>query len=146
MTAKLQLTQAHRAARNAASIVLADTGPANSSIRLYAAQGGTLLGVRTLDRPCGLVRPGDGRIALAQPATNTDVVLASGGATWGEWCDASGVAISGGYVTDEDGNYTDDTGAVVPHPDGVGPFVLKGTTGTMLYAGGLVLLDVALIG
>lgn len=145
MSAQLINSQAHRAARNAASIAHADTGPGNSSVRLYTAQGGTVLAVRTLDRPCGLVRPGDGRIALAQPATNTDVVLASGAATWGEWCDASGVMISAGHVTDEDGNITDG-GALVPHPDGIGPFVLKGSNGTALYAGGLVLLDVALIG
>ena len=144
MSAQLINSLAHRAARNAASIAHADTGPGNSSVRLYTAQAGTLLAVRTLDRPCGLVR-GDGRIALAQPAVNSDVVLASGAVTWGEWCDGSGVAISAGHVTDEDGNVTDG-GALAPHPDGIGPFVLKGSNGTALYAGGLVLLDVALIG
>ncbi|MFN3495249.1 MAG: hypothetical protein ACK40L_12150, partial [Hydrogenophaga sp.] len=63
-----------------------------------------------------------------------------------EWCDASGAAISAGRVTDVDGNITVD-GLVVPDPDGVGPFVIGGgEPGTMVYAGGLVLLGAGLIG
>ena len=138
-------TQAHRAARNAASIALADAGAGNSSIKLFTALGGTLLATRTLAKPCGTVRPSDGRIALAAAET-PDVVVASGGATHAEWCDGSGAAISAGRVTDTAGNITDGTGAVVPHPDGIGTFVLGGTTGTTLYLGGLVLLNSALIG
>lgn len=138
-------TQAHRAARNAASIALADAGAGNSSIKLYTALGGTLLATRTLAKPCGTVRPSDGRILLTTGDT-TDVVVANGGATHAEWCDGSGVAISAGRVTDTAGNITDGLGAVVPHPDGIGTFVLGGTTGTTLYLGGLVLLNSALIG
>ena len=58
-------TPAHRAARNAASIALADTGAGVASIRLYDAEGGTLLAVRLLAKPCGAVNVG-GRIELAQ--------------------------------------------------------------------------------
>lgn len=139
-------TQAHRAARNAASIALADEGAANSVIRVYTAQGGTLLATRQLDKPCGTVRPSDGRIVL-ETGDATDVAVATGAATWAEWCDGSGVAISAGRVTDPDGNITDGSGNVVPDPLGVGPFVLGGgAPGTMVYAGGLVLLYAGLIG
>lgn len=139
-------TQAHRAARNAASIALADTGAAPASIRLYTAPGGTLLAVRPLARPCASVRVADGRIALAT-GSGTDVALATGAATWAEWCDGSGQAISAGRVTDVDGNVTDGSGAAVPDPLGLGPFVLGGgAPGTMVYAGGLVLLHTGLIG
>lgn len=139
-------TQAHRAARNAASIALADEGAANSVIRVYTAQGGTLLATRQLDKPCGTVRPSDGRIVL-ETGDATDVAVATGAATWAEWCDGSGVAISAGRVTDPEGNITDGSGNVVPDPLGVGAFVLGGgAPGTMVYAGGLVLLYAGLIG
>lgn len=139
-------TQAHRAARNAASIALADQGAANSVIRVYTTPGGTLLATRQLDKPCGTVRPSDGRIVL-ETGDATDVAVATGAATWAEWCDGSGVAISAGRVTDPDGNITDGSGNVVPDPLGVGPFVLGGgAPGTMVYAGGLVLLYAGLIG
>ena len=53
-------------------------------------------------------------------------------------------------MTDPSGNITDGTGAVVADPDGVGPFVLGNnggaSVGTMVYAGGLVLLYAGLIG
>lgn len=135
-----------QAARQAASIALADTGAGNSSVRLYTTLGGTLLAVRTLAKPCGTLGAApDFRITLAIAET-TEVALATGAATWGEWCDGSGVAISAGRVTDPDGNITDGTGAVVPDPLGVGPFVLGGSVGTMVYLGGQVLLYAGLIG
>lgn len=140
----LTLTQAHRAARNAASIALADTGSGNSSIRLYDAPSGVLLAVRQLDKPCGAVRLADGRIELTQAAID-DVVLQSGGAAWGEWCTGAGVTISAGHVTDASGNTTS-AGTTTAHPSGIGAFVLSGTTGTQLYAGGIVRLATALIG
>ena len=60
---ELTNTTAHRAARNAASIAMADTGAGVASIKLYVASGGTLLAVRNLAKPCGTVN-GAGRIAL----------------------------------------------------------------------------------
>jgi hypothetical protein len=140
----LTLTQAHRAARNAASIALADTGSGNSSIRLYDAPSGVLLAVRQLAKPCAVVRLADGRIELIQASVD-DVVLQSGGAAWGEWCTGAGVTISAGHVTDASGNTTS-AGATAPHPDGLGAFVIAGATGTQLYAGGIVRLAAALIG
>ena len=142
--ADLTLTKAHRAARNAASIALADTGSGNSSIWLYDAPSGVLLAVRQLDKPCGAVRLADGRIELTQAAVD-DVVLQSGGAAWGEWCTGAGVTISAGHVTDASGNTTS-AGTTTAHPSGIGVFVLSGTTGTQLYAGGIVRLATALIG
>lgn len=136
----------HRAARNAASIALADAGAGNSSLRLYTAPVGTLLATRQLAKPCGSVRPADQRIELAT-GDATDVAVATGSALWAEWCDGSGQPISFGRVTDVDGNYTDSAGNVVADPDGIGPFVLGGgAPGTMVYAGGLVLLNAGLIG
>ncbi|QXL84087.1 hypothetical protein [Comamonas sp. NLF-1-9] len=142
--ATLSMTQAHRAARNAASITLADTGAGVASIKLYTAEGGTLLATRALAKPCGAVRLADGRIELAQ-AVDDDLVLADGGAGWGEWCDAGGSAIASGHVTDADGNTTS-AGSTAANPLGVGAFVLSGTTGTQLYAGGIVRITTALIG
>lgn len=136
----------HRAARNAASIALADAGVGNASLRLYTAPAGTLLATRELAKPCGSVRPADQRIELDTGAA-TDVAVATGAATWATWCDGSGQEISAGRVTDVDGNYTDGAGNVVPDPLGLGPFVLGGgAPGTMVYAGGLVLLNAGLIG
>lgn len=141
----LHATQAHRAARNEASIALADTGQGAASIKIYTADGGTLLAVRQLAKPCGAVREADGRIELAQ-AGSDDLVLATGVATFAVWCDASGTPIASGAVTDADGN-TGAPGSLTPHPDGIGAFVLAGTGGgTALYAGGIARLTTALIG
>ncbi len=140
----LTLTRVARAARNASSIAQADAGPGASAIRLYDAQGGTLLAVRQLATPCGTVREADGRIQLA-PAAANDMVLATGAATWGEWCVGTGAPIMVGPVTDEGGRVSDGAGGLVDTGD-VGPWVLRGTTGTQLYAGGVVLLQTALIG
>lgn len=138
-------TQAHRAARNAASIALADAGAGNASIKIYTFDGGTLLAVRALAKPCGAVREADGRIALAQ-ASADDLVLATGAATYATWCDASGTLIASGSVTDADGA-TGAPGSTTPAPGGVGAFVLDGTGGgTQLYEGGIVRLTTALIG
>lgn len=139
-------TQAHRAARNAASIALADTGAGAASIKIYTSDGGTLLAVCQLAKPCGAVREADGRIELTQ-AGSDDLVLATGAATYAAWCDAGGTPIASGAVTDADGN-TGAPGSLTPDPGGdIGAFVLNGTGGgTMLYAGGIVRLSIALIG
>ena len=141
----LVLTQEARTARNAATIARADAGGGYSTVRLYAAQGGTLLAVRALAKPCGLVRPADGRIQLLAASTSNDLVLATGAATWGEWCAGDGAVLAGGLVTDRDGNVSDGAGGLTPTGD-VGPWVLTGANGTQLYAGGLVLLQSGLIG
>ena len=123
------ISRDHRAARNGASISIADAVAGASSVRLYDAQGGLLLGVRTLAKPCGSITP-EGRIGLLS-ASAQDLVQVTGAAAWAEWCDGSGTPIAWGAVTDE---------------AGTGPFKLAGTSGTMLYAGGAVLLAGALLG
>ena len=126
----LAIITEHRAARNAASIALADAGPGPASIKLYTAEGGTLLATRTLAKPCGVITA-EGRIAL-QGAAVQDLVAASGAVAWATWCDGSGAPIAAGAVTDE---------------AGAGPFKLRGATGTNVYEGGVVALDsTALLG
>lgn len=126
----MNITTAHRAARNQASIDMADAGAGNSSIKLYTAEGGTLLGTRTLAKPCGVIN-GAGRIALQLGAAQ-EMVAADGTATWAEWCDGDGTPIASGTVTDE---------------TGAGPWVLEGAAGTQVYAGGVIGLSAtALIG
>ena len=126
----MNITAAHRAARNAATISTADVGAGNSSIKLYTAEGGTLLGTRTLAKPCGVIN-GAGRIVLQLSAAQ-EMVAADGTATWAEWCDGDGTPIATGTVTDE---------------TGAGPWILEGTAGTQVYAGGVIGLSAtALIG
>lgn len=119
----MNITLAHRSARNQASIDLADAGAAASSIKLYDAQGGTLLAQRTLAKPCGTITA-EGRISLLA-ASADDLVAATGAVAWAEWCNGDGLAIAADAVTDD---------------AGAGPFKLAGTTGTMIYAGGVVVL------
>lgn len=127
----LSISLAHRAARNTASIALADAGDGTSSIKLYTFDGGTLLAVRTLAKPCGAIAPATGRIQLAASAS-VDLVLATGIATWATWCDADGTPIAAGTVTAEGEG---------------GDFQIKGAAGTQLYEGGVVpLASGALIG
>lgn len=140
----LTLTQAARAARNAATIAQADAAPAASTVRLYAFQGGALLAVRALDKPCGAVRPADGRIQLSPSALN-DLVAATGAATWAEWCAGDGTVLATGPVTDASGMVSNGAGGLVD-TGGIGPWVLSGTQGTLLYAGGLVLLQTGIVG
>ena len=126
----MNITTAHRAARNAATISTADEGSGNSSIKLYTAEGGTLLGTRTLAKPCGTIN-GAGRIVLQLSAAQ-EMVAADGTATWAEWCDGDGTPIASGIVTDETGS---------------GPWILEGTAGTQVYSGGVIGLSAtALIG
>ena len=140
----LSLTAAARAARNAACIQLADAGAGNASIRLLtAATGGALLAVRQLAKPCGNVRA-DGRLTLLPAAANDDVVLETGAATWAQWCAADGTVLAEGQVTDEAGGAS--AGGNIADTGDVGPWVLGGTSGTLLYAGGLVLLTAGVIG
>lgn len=139
----LTLTSVARTARNAASLAQADTGAGNSSIRLYTAPGGTLLAVRQLGKPCGVLQ--DARIALSASAGN-DLVAATGAAAYGEWLAADGTTVlATGPVTDAQGMVSDGMGGLL-ESGGIGPWVLSGTTGTQLYEGGLVLLDTGLIG
>lgn len=126
----MQITRDHRAARNQASIDFAELVAGASSVALYDAPGGNLIGVRTLAKPCGVINA-EGRIAL-QPSLTNDLVVLTGKPTWAVWRNGAGVEIAADAVTDE---------------TGPGPFRVIGTsigedglpTG-MLYAGGVVVL------
>ena len=129
----MTISTAHRAARNAASIAMADAGAGPSSVKIYTEQGGVLLAVCRLAKPCGTINA-QGRIALQQ-AAQQDLVLATGTPSWGEWCDGNGAPIFGAAVTDA---------------WGPGPFQIKGTPEGgpfVIYAGGVVpLSETALLG
>ena len=84
------ISTAHRAARNAATIALADMGAGPSSIKIYD-ENGVLLAVCRLAKPCGTITE-QGRIALQQ-SSQPDLVLATGTPSRGEWCDGDGVPI-----------------------------------------------------
>lgn len=140
----LALTKAARAARNEASIAQADAGSGVSSVKFYTAAGGSLVAVRTLAKPCGTVRSADARIEL-HPASANDLVVTSGAANWGEWCAADGTVLAVGAVTDADGMASDGAGGLID-TGGIGPWVLTGTNGTLLYQGGIVLLTSGLVG
>ena len=124
----ISISTAHRAARNQASIDMADTGPAPSCIKLYTAEGGTLLATRTLANPAGTINA-QGRIVLA--ASAADLVAETGSVGWAEWCDSAGAVMAAGTVTDQ---------------AGAGDFKLAGTSGTTVYQGGRVLLDDVILG
>lgn len=102
--ADFTLTPAHRAARNAASIALADAGTGNSAIRIYTAPpagGGTLLATIALQKPCGAVSAETGRITLAPDLASPPLCVATGAAAWGEWVDGAGDVIASGSVAAE---------------------------------------------
>ncbi len=124
----LGITPEHHAARNAASLALADAGPGASSLRLYDGAG-TLLGTCVLAKPCGTLQA-DGSILL-QPALVPEIAVASGAAVRLDWCDGHGAPMASGTVTAAGGG---------------GDFELVGTSGTQIYAGALVLLQGVVIG
>lgn len=125
----LDISVLHRTRRNEASLALASEGTGASKIRIYDAPGGTLLGVRTLADPCGAIVVETGRVQLAQ-ATVDDLVTTSGNAGYAEWVNGDNIVIATGAVTDA---------------AGAGPFKL--TSGTALYAGGILrLVEPALLG
>ena len=121
----ISISTAHRAARNQASITLAG---AASTLRFYTAEGGALLGTRTLANPAGTINA-QGRIVLA--ASAADLVAETGSVGWAEWCDSAGAVMAAGTVTDQAGS---------------GDFKLAGTAGTTIYQGGRVLLDDVILG
>lgn len=139
----LALTTDARAVRNAALIDVADDGAGNATLQIYTSQGGALLATRTLSKPCGTIRPADGRIVLAVDA-GTELVMATGAAGWAEWVAADDTVLAAGQVTDEAG-YAGAAGSATDTGD-IGPWVLSGTSGTQLYEGGVVALTSGVIG
>jgi hypothetical protein len=121
-------TVAHRTARNQASLDMAHAGSAAPAIKLFTEFGGTLVALRTLKRPCGVINA-LGRIELRQ-ADVDDLVVATGTATYGEWVAGDGAVLGYGDVSDT---------------QGAGVFRLVG--GTALIQGGILRLsEPALLG
>lgn len=118
-----EISAAHALARLQATLAFADSGPANSTIKLYDAAE-QLLVTLTLTKPCGQITEG-GTLLLTQASGGGDMILASGLAATGVWTTSDGKLIGRGLVTDETGS---------------GHFKLLGSTGTQLYAGGKAIL------
>ena len=131
-TSPLEITPEHKAARSAGSIAFADQGPSNSTILLFASTDGTgtpLVQIK-LAKPCGTVDAA-GTILFTQDDPAGDMILVSGAALSGLWVNGAGVVMGRGTVTDEAGD---------------GHFKVRGTTGTMLYAGASAQLGVTAVG
>ena len=130
-TSPLEITPEHKAARSAGSIAFADQGPSNSTILLFASTDGTGTPLVTikLAKPCGTVVAGS--VVFAQDDPAGDMILISGAALSGLWVNGAGVVMGRGTVTDEAGD---------------GHFKVRGTTGTMLYAGASAQLGVTAVG
>ncbi|WP_315127195.1 hypothetical protein [Comamonas antarctica] len=107
-----------------ATAAFADSGAEASSLRLYDAAD-ALLAVIVLTKPCGTIT--NGLLRLAQGSASGDQIGATGAAVRADWLTGGGDLVASGPVTDEAGE---------------GPFILGGTAGTQLYAGGRVILGV----
>jgi len=143
---ELTLTQAARSARNAALAQRANQGPDAASVAIYSADpaaGGILLAARTLAQP-GAVLTAQRRIQLLDGGAD-DLVLASGAACWAVWLAGDGAPLCEGMVTDAQGMQSDGAGGLIDTGD-IGPWVLGGTQGTQLYAGGIVALAQTILG
>lgn len=112
------------AAQLQATVAFADTGTGNAYIAIYDATE-TLLVAVLLAKPCGTVT--DAVLQLHQQLPGGDLITTTGIATHAAWFAGNGVLVARGAVTDE---------------VGMGPFILGGTSGTQLYAGGRAILGV----
>jgi hypothetical protein len=128
----LEISTAHKSARSAASVAFADTGVANSKLRLYASADwtGTPLVEIILKKPCGTVN-GSGLIVLEQATAGGDLIASTGAALTGDWINGDGDLVARGTVSDS---------------AGTGDFKLQGTSGTTLYAGGSAILGTTALG
>ena len=138
--ADLTLSVAHRAARNAASIALADTGAGSGAIRIYTAapaSGGTLLVTIALQKPCGAIVPETGQARLLTDASAPPLCVASGIATWGEWVSGAGDVIGAGPAAAEGAPDAADACFIITDTE-------SGTA--QLYAGGTLALDEMVLG
>ena len=120
----LAISVEHNNALLAATVAFADTGSANSRIRLYDASDVVLV-TMTLTKACGTVV--DDKLVLQQLDPSGDLIAVSGSAVTGVWISGTGAIVADGTVSDE---------------AGTGDFKVAGTTGTMLYAGARAILGV----
>lgn len=112
------------AAQLEATVAFADTGSANAYIAVYDAAENLLVTI-LMAKPCGAVTAGV--LQLHQQLPGGDLIVASGIATHAAWFAGNGTLVARGSVSDE---------------AGLGPFILGGTAGTQLYAGGRAILGV----
>ena len=112
----------HNEARLTATRMFADAGAAPSRIDIYDASEVVLVSV-ILAKPCGTVS--GGVLTLQQADTQGDLVLVGGAAYRADWISGTGSLVASGRVTDQGGD---------------GPFILQGTAGTLLQAGGAAIL------
>ena len=128
----LEISAEHKAARSQATVAFADTGAANSKIRLYGTidWSGTPLAEITLAKPCGTIN-GSGLVVLEQADPAGDLIASTGDALTGEWVNGNGDMVARGTVSDQ---------------AGTGDFKLAGTSGTTIYAGGYAILGVTAVG
>ena len=124
---EFEISVAHALTRLQATQAFADSGSAASTIKLFDVAE-QLLAALTLTRPCGTITEA-GYLQLTQ-ALAGEMILASGIAVRGVWSTSDGRLVGQGDVTDE---------------SGAGVFRLLGSSGTQLYAGGLVILGETLI-
>ena len=110
------------AAQLQATAVFADAGSGSAYIAVYNATEELLVTV-LLAKPCGTLV--DGVLQLHQQAAGGDLIDTTGVATHAAWFAGNGTLVARGSVTDE---------------SGLGPFILGGTAGTQLYAGGRAIL------
>lgn len=125
------------AAQLAATVLFADTGPANARVRLYSTTRPSVPGEHTdtamaevvLAKPCATVT--DGVLTLHPLDAGGAMVLSAGIPRWGEWVNGAGALIVDGTVTDDAhaGDFKVAGGAT---PDG--------DNSPLLFSGGLVLL------
>jgi hypothetical protein len=120
----LAISVEHNNALLAATVAFADTGSANSRIRLYDASDVVLV-TMTLTKACGTVV--DDKLVLQQLDPSGDLIAVTGEAVTGVWISGTGAVVAEGTVSDEAGS---------------GDFKVAGTTGTMLYAGARAILGV----
>ena len=112
------------AAQLEATVAFADAGSANACIAVYDATENLLVTIQ-MAKPCGTVT--GGVLQLHQQLPSGDLIAETGIATHADWFAGNGSLVARGSVSDE---------------SGVGPFILGGTSGTQLYAGGRAILGV----
>lgn len=118
------ISASHNQARQQATISFADAGANPSRIEFYNAAD-LLLAVATLAKPCGVITGGYIRLAQAAPAG--DMIAIDGIAVRAQWISGANQLVASGPATDEAGE---------------GPFIIQGTSGTQLYAGGRLIIGV----
>ena len=119
---------AHNNARLAATLAYADAGAEKSRIEFYDGND-VRLGTVVLAKPCGAIV--SDALVLTQLDPVNDLVAVSGVAVKAAWIAGNNALVAAGSVTDETGS---------------GPFILQGTAGTQLYAGGRLILGATRLG